>query len=134
MRSTALRTYRSALLTASFVAVLGAGLVTAAPAQAENDFANGFEDQLGRLFAVEAFRIGHFVLASALPAPPVAYGYSDGTSYDDEPVVYERRHRRERRAHRRVNRRAHPRYHAYDCDEPSRHRDYSDDDYEYYDD
>ncbi len=46
--------------------VASLGLLGAVPARANNDFANGFEDQMGRLLALEAFQIGRLVLSSGL--------------------------------------------------------------------
>ena len=127
------RTRRVGLLAACAAAI---GIGAAQPAHASNDFANGFEDQLGRLFAFEAFRLGQGILAHALAGPPVAIGYGD-PYYDDAPVVYPRHRPVARRGHRAV-RRPHPRYHAYDCDHPDHRRyerwdDYAYDD-RYYDD
>ena len=119
------RTRRVGLLAAACVAVIGIG--AAQPAHASNDFRNGFEDQLGRLFAFEAFRLGQGILAQALAGPPVAVGYGDAY-YDDTPVVYERRRPVVR--HRTVQR-PHPRYHAYDCDHPDHRRADRYDDYRY---
>jgi hypothetical protein len=40
-----------------------AALFMAAPAQAGGEFRDGFEDQLGRLAALEVFHVGHILLA-----------------------------------------------------------------------
>lgn len=135
MQVQSLRTGGRLLATASLVAVLGVFLLVATPAQAENDFANGFEDQLGRLVAVEAFQLGHLLLAGAFQGP----GYyanvvhagppsPDYRGYRDEYVEYAPPRHRARRVRRGHDHR--------DCDEHRRvrrHRDYEDDDY-YYDD
>lgn len=42
--------------------VSGALLFAASPAQARNDFKNGFQDQLGRIAAFEVVRAGKYVL------------------------------------------------------------------------
>jgi hypothetical protein len=59
------RAWRTAL--AALAVCAGVGLVTASPARADNDFRNGFEDQLGRLLAWEVFRVGHVVLQGGYP-------------------------------------------------------------------
>ncbi len=52
----------------------GAALFAAAPAQAGGEFRDGFEDQLGRLAALEVFHLGHTLLAShAAPYYEVHY-------------------------------------------------------------
>lgn len=71
------------------VAALAAAVavVAAGPAQARNEFENGFEDQLGRIAAVGAVNVGLAVLTGGAyygpppvayyPPPPVySYGYS----------------------------------------------------------
>jgi hypothetical protein len=51
----------------------GATLLGASPAQARNEFKNGFEDQLGRIAAVGAVHFGLSVLSGGYyPAYPVA--------------------------------------------------------------
>ena len=51
-----------------------AALFTAAPAQAGGEFRDGFEDQLGRLAALEVFHVGHILLAGhAAPTYEVRY-------------------------------------------------------------
>jgi hypothetical protein len=51
----------------------GATLFGASPAQARNEFKNGFEDQLGRIAAVGAVNFGLSVLSGGYyPAYPVA--------------------------------------------------------------
>lgn len=58
---------------ATFAAAAALLLVAgAAPARADHELRNGFEDQTGRLLAVEAFRLGHVVLSHAFyPHGPV---------------------------------------------------------------
>lgn len=51
-----------------------AALFMAAPAQAGGEFRDGFEDQLGRLAALEVFHVGHILLAGhAAPYYEVRY-------------------------------------------------------------
>ena len=51
-----------------------AALFAAAPAQAGGEFRDGFEDQLGRLAALEVFHLGHVLLAGhAAPYYEVHY-------------------------------------------------------------
>ena len=51
-----------------------AALFMAAPAQAGGEFREGFEDQLGRLAALEVFHVGHILLAGhASPTYEVRY-------------------------------------------------------------
>lgn len=108
MREGTLRTRRIGTAVASLKAVLGIGLLGATPARAENDFANGFEDQLGRLVAFEAFQLGRFVLGSAFAVPAAHYGYG---SYEYAPPRRVREHRAPRDAYR-----------PHECDEPWRHQ------------
>jgi hypothetical protein len=51
-----------------------AALFAAAPAQAGGEFRDGFEDQLGRLAALEVFHVGH-VLLTGHAAPSYAVHY-----------------------------------------------------------
>lgn len=59
------------------VAALAAAvaMIAAGPAQARNEFENGFEDQLGRIAAVGAVNLGLHVLTGGAyyGPPPVAY-------------------------------------------------------------
>jgi hypothetical protein len=82
------------------VAALAAGvaLLSAGPAQARNDFQNGFEDQLGRIAAHGAVSLGLHVLAGGGyygPPPPFRYyppGYAYGYAYR-YPVRHVVRHK-----------------------------------------
>lgn len=69
-------------------AVAAVGLLGAKSAEAKNDFANGFEDQLGRIAAYEAVSFGKFVL-------------SGGTHYGARPVLYSPRSHHRSPWHRR---------------------------------
>ena len=51
---------------AALAVMLCAGYA-ATPAQAGNEFRDGFEDQMGRLVAVEAFQVGRFILSGGHP-------------------------------------------------------------------
>ena len=67
--------------------VASLGLLGAVPARANNDFANGFEDQMGRLLALEASQIGRLVLSSGLHTHVAHYAtawpqYSAARYYD----------------------------------------------------
>jgi hypothetical protein len=59
---------RGALAALAACAAFG---LAAAPAAAGNEFKNAFEDQLGRLLAVEVFHAGHVILGH----PPYAYAW-----------------------------------------------------------
>ena len=121
------RIARRAGLAAAATLALGVGLA-ASPAAARNDFANGFEDELGRIVAHQVARIGREV---------VAVGYYDRGPYGDEgfrhhrPYRYERRHHRyDRRRHRYERRHCRRHHHVrkvvireYDSD-CGRHRGY----------
>ena len=122
------------LAIACAVAIAGVGVVGAAPAQAENDFANGFEDQLGRIAAHQVVNLGAFILSGGYYHPqaqvrhapygyrhadPYAYGYRHPT-----PRKHYRKHKHHRRHHRKHARRAYePRRPVY------RHHDHTHDDY-----
>jgi hypothetical protein len=127
-----LRTGRWSVATLSLIAALGVVLASAKPAHAENDFANGFEDQLGRLVAVEAFQLGHLLLAGVFQPPAyysgVVHAAPPVRDYRDAYVAYEppRRHHARRRAWRGHD--------DHDCDEHRRVRRNRDYDDEYYDD
>jgi len=112
---------------AGLAAVLGLGLVLAAPAaHARNEFANGFEDQLGRIVAVETVRLGGFLLGGAAYGPPAAYvaptpvyygsyryGYDDyGYDYDYERPRrhWHKKHRHHHRKHRHHDHCGHGRF------------------------
>jgi hypothetical protein len=80
------------------LAVLAAAvaLIAAGPAQARNEFKNGFEDQLGRIAAVGAVNLGLHVLsggayygppAVAYYPPPPVYRYSYSRPYPVRHVV-----------------------------------------------
>jgi hypothetical protein len=57
---------------AALALLLCAGFV-ATPAQAGNEFRDGFEDQLGRLVAVEAFHVGRLILTGGHPGYTTQY-------------------------------------------------------------
>jgi hypothetical protein len=61
-------TKRTLCLAAAAATLLVAG---AAPARADDDVRRGFENQAGRLLAVEAFRFGHAMLWHAHGGPVV---------------------------------------------------------------
>jgi hypothetical protein len=65
----------AALFGLAISAALG---LLAAPTRAENDFRNGFEDQLGRLLAFQAFHAGHAILHGFAPPYPHPYPYAHG--------------------------------------------------------
>ena len=46
-----------------------AALFAAAPARAGGEFRDGFEDQLGRLVALEVFHVGHVLLTGGWDCP-----------------------------------------------------------------
>jgi hypothetical protein len=76
-----------------------AALFMAAPAQAGGEFQDGFEDQLGRLAALEVFHIGHILLTGhASPYYEVRYAQ----------VGYAPQHRRHHYKHHHK----HPRHHV----------------------
>ena len=89
----------------AFLATLACAGLAALPAQAGNDFRDGFEDQLGRLVAVEAFHVGRWILSGGHPAH---YRFSNHA----RPSYYERhRHHAHRRPH-------HDSPHRHRVDEP----------------
>ena len=59
---------------AALALLLCAGFA-ATPAQAGNEFRDGFEDQLGRLVAVEAFHMGRLILTGGHPGSTTQYVY-----------------------------------------------------------
>jgi hypothetical protein len=65
------------------------GLLTAAPAQAADEFENGFQDELGRLVAHEVVRAG----ATLLYGPYYAAGAVYTAPLPVRSAVYEARHR-----------------------------------------
>lgn len=87
---------RHGLAIACAVAVATLGLVGAAPARAENDFANGFEDQLGRIVAHQAVGLGFLLLSGGLQPqrvwhdPYSGYGHARPYSYRPPRRVYRR--------------------------------------------
>lgn len=79
------------------VAIAAAGLVGsavlfgAAPARANNEFKNGFEDQLGRIAAVGAVNFGLSVLSGGYyPAYPAVVPVPVAPVYYTPPPVYYR--------------------------------------------
>ena len=90
--------------------VLSGAMLVGAPAHAGNDFTNGFEDQLGRIAAVQVVRIGQVLLGAGLhpgfayaahpqghttvvvqgaPQTPCSGGHTSPAPYG-ERIVYER--------------------------------------------
>jgi len=64
----------------SFLAALALMGLLAAPAHAGSEFDDGFEDQLGRLFAYEAFSLGRWIVGSAYAHAaygPHPHGYEE---------------------------------------------------------
>jgi len=76
------------------------GLAAAAPAAADSNFERGFEDQLGRIAAVEAVNLGKHVLLGGVGA------YSAHAGYEVTPVRYvaDGRHRGGRHVGRHAGR------------------------------
>lgn len=69
----------------------GATLFGAAPAQARNEFKNGFEDQLGRIAAVGAVNVGLSVLSGGYyPAYPAVVPVPVAPVVHYAPPVYYR--------------------------------------------
>ena len=76
---------------------LALALMSASPAEAKDEFEDGFKDELGRIAAHEAVVVGRQVLAGILiggpqvaaPAPyrepSYGYGYSGDYGYDPQP-------------------------------------------------
>jgi hypothetical protein len=127
------------------IAGLALALMSASPAEAKDEFEDGFKDELGRIAAHEAVGVGRQVLASVLlggpyvasPAPyrePAhGYGYSGDYGYDPQPygrtVVHRHDHyyqpvhyRHGHRGHGWGHQHRHPKYHkhhhyrGHDCD------------------
>ena len=65
----------------SFLPVLALMGLLAAPAHAGSEFDDGFEDQLGRLFAYEAFSLGKWIVGSAYAHAAQPHGYGYGAPY-----------------------------------------------------
>ena len=86
----------------TFLAGLALACLMAVPAQAGNEFDDGFEDQLGRLVATEVFHLGRFLLTGG-----AHYAYT----YDDRHA-----RRAHRRAHRHHRQHRHDRHHHHDHD------------------
>lgn len=72
---------------AVFGLALAAIALPAAPAQARDEFENGFEDQIGRLLAFEAYRVGRVVLGAGVP-----YAGYRGDYYDYDRPRHEHHH------------------------------------------
>jgi hypothetical protein len=92
------RMFCAAALTAVAVAI-GSVAFTAAPAQARDEFENGFEDQIGRLLAFEAYRVGRVVLGGGVPYGPYDYDYGYHTPPRVERHYYYERPRYHRPRH-----------------------------------
>jgi hypothetical protein len=75
-----------------------AALFAAAPAQAEGEFRDGFEDQLGRLAALEVFHLGHILLAGHA-APYHGVHYVPQPRYYHYGHHYKRHHKHHYRHH-----------------------------------
>jgi hypothetical protein len=83
-----------------------AALFMAAPAQAGGEFRDGFEDQLGRLAALEVFHLGHILLAGhASPYYEMRYAQ---VHY----VPYEVRYAPHHQHHHYKHHHKHPRHHV----------------------
>jgi len=78
---------------AVLAALACAGLLAAAPAQAGNEFQDGFEDQMGRLVALQVFQLGNLLIFG----PPATYVYTE-TRYTPPPPL--KKHHRKHRGHR----------------------------------
>ena len=94
---------RGTLLGAAFALGLGTLLLGAAPADARNEFKNGFEDAFGRIVAHHVAAIGHAVIAPAVVfheqahyAPPIRRHYRP---HYNGHHVYKRRQGRHYRGH-----------------------------------
>lgn len=68
------------------LAVLGGAMGVGAPARAGNDFANGFEDQLGRLAAIQVVRFGQLLLTGGVAPHP--HGHHWAGHARGHPAVY----------------------------------------------
>jgi hypothetical protein len=82
---------RGFLVLAVAVAVGAVAVTRAEPARANNDFQNGFEDQLGRIAAYQVAALGVRVLSGAYPpvvVAPVVVPVVVGVPYYAPPVVY----------------------------------------------
>ena len=94
---------------AALALVTSLGLLGAAPAQADNDFVDGFEDQMGRMVAAQTFAIGQAFIGAAffapiapiVPAVPVYYGVRPAYAYHAPPPypVAKRKHWRKGHGH-----------------------------------
>ncbi len=105
---------RSAVL--AFALALGAVSLPATPAQARDEFENGFEDQIGRLLAFEAYRVGRVILGGHAP-----YGGHRGDYYDyGRPRHY--RYSPPPRFYRPKHVHHHHRYIDRDCDDDVEYR------------
>lgn len=93
---------------AALAVALGAIALSAAPAQARDEFENGFEDQIGRLLAFEAYRVGSVILGGGYPYAGYYGGYAR-PRYEEHHHYYppQRRHYRPRHIHHH--------YHSRDC-------------------
>ena len=96
---------------ALLLAIAATGIFSAQPAQAKNDFANGFEDQLGRIAAYQAVSFGKFVLS----------GGAIHSHY--RPAVHHRRHHGPRWARRHRSERHRGRFESVRYREEPRHDD-----------
>ncbi len=83
---------------AALAVALGALALSAAPAQARDEFENGFEDQIGRLLAFEAYRVGSVILGGGYPYAGYHGGYARPRYeehhyyYPPQPRYYRPRH------------------------------------------
>jgi hypothetical protein len=112
------RTLCAATLTVIAIA-LGSVALTASPAQARDEFQNGFEDQIGRMLAFEAYRVGRVVLGGGFPYATYRGGYDDDYGYYGRPR--EERHYYYERPRYRRPKHIHHHHHHYgrdrDCDD-----------------
>ena len=84
---------RASLLGTALAVSLGTLLLAAEPAQARDEFKDGFEHELGRIVAHGVAAIGHAVLA---PAVIVHRGVYHNRRHHRSNPYYERRHHRPR--------------------------------------
>jgi hypothetical protein len=105
----------------ALAAIACAGLFAAAPASAGNEFRDGFEDQLGRLAAIEVFHLGE-LLVFGHHAPHVQYvPATQHTTYVTYEAHYPRHAIAKHRHHRDCRHRALHRGHRHGKGRRGRH-------------
>lgn len=114
------RTTRAPRALAAIAALACAGFI-AAPAQAGGELKDAFEDQMGRLLAVEAFHTGKWILSAGHYGPYATHDHHYGDRYSKHRRGdhYDRHY--DRHDDRHYDRRHHHRHHSHARHHAKRH-------------